>query len=409
MIFLKLAHAFFISLIFLVTANPAVAGGPTASASNITGGIWKPLPGVGSPGSRRDSMGFMVNGRFIVFGGLLNSTTFYNDTYEYNPATDTWDNLFVGPPLSPRANSSAVQVGSKVVVWGGRTSTTIVANDGSIYNGTNWVATSGTGALSARSRHTAVTDGFSRIYYWGGTDAGGTNIIGGGAIFDVNLNNWTAMNTTGTPTVGKYHSAVWTGTEMIIYGGCRQNLNACGAQANGAKLSAANVWTGMSTVFNDPARAGHSAVWTGSEMIVWGGGNSMGNTASALYQTGGRYNPISNTWTDMVSTGDLPDARAFHNAIWTGTEMIVWGGYAGAGIQINPAVVWAYNPNVSLPGGRWRRLTSVDQINTPSERSFFALAWNGLEMFVFGGSGVTSHISQFTNVGGGYRLRYLYP
>jgi len=63
------------------------------------------------------------------------------------------------------------------------------------------------------------------------------------------------------------------------------------------------------------ARSGHTAVWTGSEMIVWGGG----------FNTGGRYDPYTDTWT-ATSTTNAPDARSGHTAVWTGSEMIVWGG-----------------------------------------------------------------------------------
>src|SRR5262249_15859507 len=48
-----------------------------------------------------------------------------------------------------------------------------------------------------------------------------------------------------------------------------------------------DTWT-ATTLTNAPAaRAGHTAVWTGSEMIVWGGGDD---------NTGGRYNPSTDTW-----------------------------------------------------------------------------------------------------------------
>ncbi|MBI3950985.1 MAG: hypothetical protein HY314_11085 [Acidobacteria bacterium] len=44
--------------------------------------------------------------------------------------------------------------------------------------------------------------------------------------------------------------------------------------------------------------------------------------------TGGRYNPATDTWTATSSSG-APNARSFHTAVWTGSEMIVWGGSAG--------------------------------------------------------------------------------
>ena len=66
----------------------------------------------------------------------------------------------------------------------------------------------------------------------------------------------------------------------------------------------------------------HTAVWTGSEMIVWGGADG----GSGYLNDGGRYNPAANSWTAVSTTG-APAARYSHTAVWTGSEMIVWGGY----------------------------------------------------------------------------------
>ncbi len=38
---------------------------------------------------------------------------------------------------------------------------------------------------------------------------------------------------------------------------------------------------------------------------------------------------IDETWT-ATSTTNAPAARASHTAVWTGSEMIVWGGYGGS-------------------------------------------------------------------------------
>ena len=46
---------------------------------------------------------------------------------------------------------------------------------------------------------------------------------------------------------------------------------------------------------------------------------------SNVLNTGGRYNPSTDSWT-ATSTTNAPSARADHTAVWTGSEMIVWGG-----------------------------------------------------------------------------------
>ena len=65
-------------------------------------------------------------------------------------------------------------------------------------------------------------------------------------------------------------------------------------------------------------------------MIVWGGnGNGL------LLNTGGRYNPSTDSWT-ATSTTNAPAPRNRHTAVWTDSEMIVWGGsfiFAGSGFD----------------------------------------------------------------------------
>jgi hypothetical protein len=41
--------------------------------------------------------------------------------------------------------------------------------------------------------------------------------------------------------------------------------------------------------------------------------------------TGGRYNPATDSWT-AITINNAPSARFFHTAVWSGNEMIVWGG-----------------------------------------------------------------------------------
>ena len=55
-------------------------------------------------------------------------------------------------------------------------------------------------------------------------------------------------------------------------------------------------------------------------MIVWGGYDG------SYLNTGGKYNPDTDSWT-ATSTTNAPTARELHTAVWTGSQMIVWGGW----------------------------------------------------------------------------------
>ena len=57
----------------------------------------------------------------------------------------------------------------------------------------------------------------------------------------------------------------------------------------------------------------HSAVWSGSEMIIWGGASS----SVTVLDTGARYNP--NTDTVATTSVNAPAARRYHSAIWSGS------------------------------------------------------------------------------------------
>ena len=49
-------------------------------------------------------------------------------------------------------------------------------------------------------------------------------------------------------------------------------------------------WTNTPTAGAPSARSGHTAVWTGAEMVIWGGVNATGET-----NTGLRFNPALNS------------------------------------------------------------------------------------------------------------------
>jgi N-acetylneuraminic acid mutarotase len=114
------------------------------------------------------------------------------------------------------------------------------------------------------------------------------------------------------------HAGVWTGAELLVWGG-RGGAETYG---DGARYEPdSDSWTPLSAVAAPAARRHHTAVWSGSEMVVWGGADSDGKPLA----TGGRYDPSTDTW-KSVSVMGAPAARRYHTAIWTGKRMLVWGG-----------------------------------------------------------------------------------
>jgi hypothetical protein len=57
-----------------------------------------------------------------------------------------------------------------------------------------------------------------------------------------------------------------------------------------------DTWAPTNTTNAPDGRSQHTAVWTGSEMIVWGGNNG------SSFNTGGRYNPSTDSWAAVSTT-----------------------------------------------------------------------------------------------------------
>src|SRR5260370_30904938 len=106
-------------------------------------------------------------------------------------------------------------------------------------------------------------------------------------------------------------------------------------------------------------------------MIVWGGDDNSGYS-----NTGGRYNPGTNSWT-ATSTTNAPSGRDSHTAVWTGSEMIVWGGSLGGYNQFNTG--GRYNPGPDI----W---TSTRNTNAPSPHESPTGLWTRYELIGLGGS-----------------------
>ena len=241
-----------------------------------------------------------------------------------DPCTDdTWTATSVISAPDGRQFQTAVWTGSEVIVWGGNANPGGFFNTGGRYSPAtdSWVATSTSNAPTARWLHKAVWTG-SEMIVWGGAGCGFANCdLNTGGRYNPATDSWTATSTTNAPLGRFAHTAVWTGSEMTVWGGYNYGSLSTGGKYN----PGTDTWAATNTT-NAPAdREYHTAVWTGSEMIVWGG-ESFYNGSNHYLNTGGRYNPGTDSWT-ATSTANVPHGRAYHTAVWTGSEMIVWGGY----------------------------------------------------------------------------------
>ena len=221
------------------------------------------------------------------------------------------------------------------------------------------------------------------------------------------------------------HAAVWTGQEMIVFGGYGDGPDDDRAPGAAAFDPAAGSWRTLSAP--DRLRGAQLAVWTGEEVVAFGSGEADGTTAEVA-----AYDPATDDWRSVadppdlgggitagvayaVGTGDevvvvrsvvgdnvehvsraavydpaadawtqLPDAPeqvpGFGDAFWTGDEVILVAPQESSGPGAPSRIVaLALDP----AAGSWRSLPEPPI----GPRSGMLAAWTGRELVLGGGRG----------------------
>jgi hypothetical protein len=191
----------------------------------------------------------------------------------------------------------------------------------------------------------------SEILAWGGCQGeapGGCGLTERGYAFDLDRRSWRPLPPHDAPSSS---TAVWTGREAIFF----QNEPPEGS-INSEKLlghaydPAAGTWR---TLPEAPVEAltGATHLWTGREVIVWGGG-APGRGESA---GGAAYDPATDTWRRIA---EAPHGLNLASAVWTGREMIVFGSLLNDRniADTRTSVGAAYDPETD----EWRSLPPSD-------------------------------------------------
>ena len=156
--------------------------------------------------------------------------------------------------------------------------------------------------------------------------------------FDPAAQSWRRLEDASAP--GANAEAVWTGKEAIFLFGAKGSLQ------GQAYNPATGTWRTIA-VAPIGSRYGAVAVWTGSEVVVWGGGDPGDRTVSS----GAAYDPIGDTWR-RISTA--PIGLNLASGMWTRREMLVFGSLLDDRnlADTKTSVGAAYNPATDA----WRKL-----------------------------------------------------
>jgi N-acetylneuraminic acid mutarotase len=182
-----------------------------------------------------------------------------------------------------------------------------------------------------------------------------------GAAYDPIARRWRQLPAIPAPQ-GRfegYDSAVWTGTEMIVRG-----------VVNAAFNPTTNRWRPLAQAPEDAPYATSIMVWTGAQVLMWGGGccDDYGSTGAA-------YTPATDSW-QMLPASPLAGRRT--TGAWTGTELVIVGGEGHLGDTGYQAFAdaAAYNPATRT----WRTLPPL-----PAPRKNATVTWTGSEVVVVAG------------------------
>jgi N-acetylneuraminic acid mutarotase len=264
-------------------------------------------------------------------------------------AQPSWITL-ADSPLSARQDPAVALTGSEYLVWGGTTENA----DGAAYDPmTNTWRMLAASPLAARSRAIAVWTG-TKLVVWGGqatTTSGEAvgDVLDDGALYDPVADAWYPIaEAPGGGRVSLGATAVWSGSEMLVFGGSAVDQGI-------AYDPVGNTWRVLPDAPID-ARSRAASVWTGSEMVVWGGARfGDGGTFERNFDDGAAYDPATDSWRLLPPA---PMQAAVVDAAWTGSEVVFTPGYSG-----DPNGI----PNAEDGGGAY----------DPTTDSWSALTWLG--------------------------------
>lgn len=316
-------------------------------SAGMAGEIYDPVPDTAKPMSMTGAPAFPEHGFTLVWTGgemILWGTTgtppdLVHAAGRYDPVTDVWRPISMTGAPPALIGHTAVWTGTRMVVAGGQgpvsldgllVMTSAVPGGGGSYDPVS--DTWSPGPDYPRAGHAMVWTGTNLILLGGecvpaggatpdpctGADPPGPGVVlpDGGAP--------RSIATDGAPSFPPGFTAEWSGSEVLVWGA--RFSGRVGTTSMGRYDPAQDLWRPMAALDAPSPRLEHTAVWTGGEMIVWGGSTP---TLTGALGTGARYDPESDAW-QATSLVDAPSPRDTHSAVWSGTEMIIWGGFQNA-------------------------------------------------------------------------------
>jgi hypothetical protein len=300
--------------------------------------------------------------------------------YAYNPDTRTWRSL-PKYPLGSRVGSAFVWTGEELLQVGGYRDRT----DSEAHESHFRVPVRDGMALDpATGQWRAIADAprdmpLIKWTVWTGSEAifaDSTSLLR----YKPSSDRWTV----GKPVPGEHRGSaavVWTGDEVVVWGGSITNpdpdrgVRWLSLRDGYAYNPATNRWRSVPAA--PIGASGSIGVWTGQQVLVWGGTSTRNQGAEEYAQTqGASWDPRTGDWA-LIPQAPLTELDHFlATGAWTGRELVVVT-RTGEGAAYNPASEsWRAIPPSGWggwPGGLARVWTGRSLIVLPA--GFGAIGW----------------------------------
>lgn len=192
----------------------------------------------------------------------------------------------------------------------------------------------------------------SEIVLWGGPECKEDPADVSGVAYDPETKAWRVLPE--APIRPQVSAGIWNGSELIVC--CGE-----GSSEGAAYDPEANTWRSIARSPLQPLEVGMEAVWTGTEMLV------VGQTGVAAYE------PRTDTWRRFENPPE-PYTRPTRSnrVVWTGSVAVIWPANVTRsrflGLALDPA------------SGEWEVLPAP-----PAWPAAPGLVWTGAEILVWGG------------------------
>ena len=329
-------------------------------------GTWRSLPPSPLP-YKQGMQGHWVGHELVVFDMGTGKGQ------AYDPAKEAWRTLRPSP-LAARDGAVEVVAGDRLLVWGGETSQRAPLTDGALYDPSSddWTPVAASPLSPQTGPYSAWTG--TEVLLWNGAS---------GAAYDPAANAWRTIADAPDAGLPAPLSVLWTGSEMVVVGLSKPGLAYNPTTNSWRSFPRADIarkvlprgvhpaglpggrifvmdraprlydpttatWSSMPSAPVTNSIGGYepiNSVVTDDELVAWGPYEPGAGKGDDTLTTGEAFDLHSHTWRTFAVPNDV--ARGYPVAVWTGTEVLEWG---GLGEPDRPGPLhtvssgWAYTP-----------------------------------------------------------------